>query len=77
MEFDFLLILEFNATFQVCLRGFSTASTAPISDRAQTVQQAGAGDLFMHNLNSPAAVQFIYPGSLHGFVRRLFAVCLF
>jgi hypothetical protein len=44
--------------------------TAPISDRTLTVQHAGETDLFEHNPYSPAAEQFMCPGSLHGFVGR-------
>jgi hypothetical protein len=44
--------------------------TAPISDRTPTVQHAGVTDLFEHNAHSPAAEQFMRPGSLQWVVRR-------
>jgi hypothetical protein len=44
--------------------------TAPFSGRPLRFQHAGAQDLFMHNLTSPAAKHFIDPGPLQRFVRR-------
>ena len=44
--------------------------TAPFSGRPQTLQHAGAQDLFEHNASSPAAKHFIDPGPLQRFVRR-------
>ena len=44
--------------------------TAPFSGRPQTLQHAGAQDLFKHSDSSPAAKHFIDPGPLQRFVRR-------
>ena len=52
------------------MMSISCRLTAPFSGRPQTLQHAGAQDLFEHNLSSPAAKHFINPGPLQRFVRR-------
>lgn len=43
---------------------------APFSGRPLTAQHAGAHDLFVHNVSSPAAKHLIDPAPLQRLVRR-------
>ena len=48
----------------------SCRPTVHISARTPTNQHAGAQDLWMQNVGSPAAEHFMCLGALHVFVRR-------